>query len=218
MTQHSFVNRLGELSQKGRMLLSRFTEWLSPLCDEGLRHALWWGLMMASSIGVLELCRWFWLIYPETVIGQKYELGVELPAFANTVLHEPHWYSALFLVTAPCLSLLGLACFSRFFYIKRLLYDPFGSILRTFIWATPVAIGTGYLVTAYIDFGLEAAITLAAGPSLAFVPQAFRTANRLLPEVLDCVRWVSRRLQQLRQRPTFRASSEPYQEKRAHLF
>ncbi len=173
---------------------------------------------MVFTIGVLELCRWFWLIYPETVIGQKYELGAKLPVFADIVLHEPHWYAALFLVTVPCLSLLVLACFSRFFYFKRLLYDPFGSILRMFIWATPVAIGTGYMVMEYIDFPLEAAITLAAAPSLAFVPQAFRTANRLLPELLDCVRWVSRRLHQLRRRSKFRASSERYHGEGAHFF
>ncbi len=218
MDPYLLINRLCALFKQGRKRLSQLISWLSPLFDEGLRHVLWWALLMVFTVGVLELCRWFWLIYPETVIGKKYVLGAELPPFADTVLHEPHWYPALFLVSVPCLSLLAVACFSRFFYLKRLFYDPFGSILRMFIWATPITIFTGYVVTASIDFGLEAAITLAAVPSLAFVPQAFRTANRLFPEILDCIRWLIRRLKQLRRRPKSRATSEPYPGDRAHLF
>lgn len=154
---------------------------------------------MASTICILELCRWFWLIYPETVIGKKYVSGAgDFPDFAHVVLHEPHWHTALFLVTGPFAASLILAWGSRFCYLKRLFYNPFGSILRTFIWATPVAVWTGYYVTAYLDLTFEAATVCAAGPSLALTPNAFRTADRLCPELGDCIRWLRRGLRQLR--------------------
>ncbi|ETW94307.1 MAG: hypothetical protein ETSY1_35470 [Candidatus Entotheonella factor] len=199
MTQDPFVNRLGIGYQGGRRLLNRLSIFVSSLWDEGLRLALWWALIMASTICILELCRWFWLIYPETVIGKKYVSGSgDFPDFAYLVLHEPHWYTALFLVTGPFAVSLALAWFSRFFYLKRLFYNPFGSILRAFIWATPTAVLTGYYVIAYIDLTFEAATICAAGPSLALTPQAFRAADRLCPELGDCIRWLRRGLRQLR--------------------
>ncbi len=219
MTPHPFVNRLATMYRHSRIILSRLSALIAPVWDEGLRLALWWGLLMLSTICVLELCRWFWLIYPETIIGKKYMSGVALPAFAETVLHEPHWYTALFLVTAPCLASLALALVSRFFYLKRLFYNPFGSILRTVVWAAPVAAWTGYQVMEYIGFTLESAVTFAAASSLAFIPQVFRTADRLCPEVGDCIRWLRRRLRRLAKKGRSQGCrSEQFEREGAHFF
>ncbi len=221
MAQHPFVNRVGPGDHGCRTLLSRLSALISPIWDEGLRLTLWWGLLMASTICILELCRWFWLIYPETVVGEKYISGADdLPAFAHTVLHTPHWYTALFLVTVPGAASLTLAWGSRFCYLKRLLYNPFGTILRTFIWATPVAIWTGYYVSSHLELTLEAATTLAAGPSLALIPQAFRTADRLCPELGACLRWLRRRRRQLQRgsAQSKRLNSDRSQRARALFF
>ncbi|PON14465.1 hypothetical protein C2W62_28925 [Candidatus Entotheonella serta] len=176
---------------------------------------------MASTICVLELCRWFWLVYPETVIGKKFIEGAsDFLAFAHTVLYEPHWHTALYVVTVPCISSLILAFSGRFCYLKRLLYNPFGSVLRTFLWATPVAIWTGYYVIAYLNLTLETAIVCAVGPSLAWLPQAFRVADRLSPELGSYIRWLRRGWRQLKRRsdPSKRFSSDGFQKERAHFF
>ncbi len=200
-TQQPLGRDLGPWQRRGRMVLSRLSDLASKTCDESLRLVLWWGLLMVSTICLLEICRWFWLIYPETVVGKKFIAGTDqVPAFARLVLQEPHWHTALYVVTVPCIASLILAFGSRFCYLKRLFYNPFGEILRTFVWMTPVAIWTGYYVTGYLDLSLEAAIICATGPSLAMIPQAFRVADRLSPELGDCIRWLLRGVRQLRQR------------------
>ncbi len=217
VTQHPSGNPVSTWSRRRHTILSRLSALVSSIWDEGLRLVLWWGLLMVSMICVLELCRWFWLVYPETVIGKKYIAGAdEVPAFAHLVLHEPHWHTALYLVTAPALASLILAFGSRFCYLKRLFYNPFAAVLRTLIWAAPVAAWTGYYITTHtdLDFTLEAAIICAAGPSLALIPLAFRTADRLSPELGDCIRWVRRSLRQLRREwnPSKRLGADKFQE------
>ncbi len=88
VSQHPSGNRFGTWSRRCRMIFRRLSALVSPICDEGLRLALWWGLPMSSTICVLELCRWFWLVYPETVIGKKFIEGAsDFPAFAHMVLY-----------------------------------------------------------------------------------------------------------------------------------
>ena len=201
MRQPQWTTRWETTTTRARAIVRGLSRLLSPVVDELIRFGLLWGLLVLVAVYGLEVCRWFWLVYPETMLGQHYlQRADAVPPFVTVLLQASRWSLAVSLVTLPCLAAIALAWASRFSYVQRVGYNPWGPVRRTLLWAALVAAWAGPMLATRYGFPWESGVVLVALPSVAVVPRAFHTAERLCPEGGTCLRWMFQGFRWLLQR------------------